>query len=176
MDAAIAGLVGALGGAALGAGGAWGAARIALKAAMYRADRQAASTHEQWLRQIRREVYARFLSQARELVAVMDESMHQDYPWESLSGEFRERVRREVSTGFARVEQTAREMILEAQPSLSGLVEKFLDAADEFQTFMIGEGAELEGSSRMLDRCTRQANEQLRLIVLQARESLQGAI
>ncbi|WP_329576217.1 MULTISPECIES: hypothetical protein [unclassified Streptomyces] len=143
---------------------------------MYQADKQAASTREQWLRQIRREVYARFLSRARELVAVMDESMHQDHPWESLPGEFRARARREVRTGFARVEQTAQEMILEAKPALSGLVDKFLDAADEFQTFMIGEGAELEGSSRGLNRYARLANEQLRLIVLQARESLQGPI
>ncbi|MFC7812981.1 hypothetical protein [Streptomyces olivaceus] len=65
MDATTAGLIGALGGAALGAGGAWFAALIALKGSRYQADRQADSSHQQWLRQIRRETYARYLSKAR---------------------------------------------------------------------------------------------------------------
>ncbi|MER6148248.1 hypothetical protein [Streptomyces hirsutus] len=65
MDAGVAGLVGALGGAALGAGGAWGAAIIALKGARYQADTQAKSAHDQWLRQMRHESYARFTEAAR---------------------------------------------------------------------------------------------------------------
>lgn len=60
----MAGLVGALGGAVLGAGGAWGAALIAFRAARYQADRQADSQHQQWLRQIRRETYSSFLAAA----------------------------------------------------------------------------------------------------------------
>ncbi|MFI8989853.1 hypothetical protein ACIG63_33435 [Streptomyces antimycoticus] len=64
MDATMAGLVGALGGAMLGAGGAWGAAMIAFRAARYQADRQADSQHQQWLRQIRRETYSSFLAAA----------------------------------------------------------------------------------------------------------------
>lgn len=60
----MAGLVGALGGAALGAAGAWGAALIAFRAAKYQADRQSDAQHQQWLRQIRRETYANFLAAA----------------------------------------------------------------------------------------------------------------
>lgn len=62
VDAITAGLVGALGGAVLGAAGAWGAAVIAFRAARYQADRQADAEHQQWLRQIRRETYASFIT------------------------------------------------------------------------------------------------------------------
>lgn len=64
MDAAIAGLIGALGGGALGAAGAWGAAVIAFRGARYQADQQRDGAHDQWLRQVRRETYARFLAAA----------------------------------------------------------------------------------------------------------------
>ncbi|MFF6896090.1 hypothetical protein ACFY8Z_36480 [Streptomyces microflavus] len=64
MDATVAGLVGALGGAVLGAAGAWGAALIAFRAARYQADRQADAQQEQWLRQIRRETYGSFFEAA----------------------------------------------------------------------------------------------------------------
>ncbi|MFI0013698.1 MULTISPECIES: hypothetical protein [Streptomyces] len=64
MDATVAGLVGALGGAALGAAGAWGAALIAFRAARYQADRQADAQQQQWLRQVRRETYKSFLQAA----------------------------------------------------------------------------------------------------------------
>ncbi|WNI27159.1 hypothetical protein [Streptomyces sp. ITFR-16] len=60
MDATVAGLVGALGGAVLGAAGAWGAALIAFRAARYQADRQAEAQQQQWLRQIRRDTYKAF--------------------------------------------------------------------------------------------------------------------
>lgn len=55
----------------LGAGGAWGAALIALRAARYQADRQAESQHEQWLRQVRRETYSTFLDSADRSLNVM---------------------------------------------------------------------------------------------------------
>ncbi|MFE1545828.1 hypothetical protein ACFW61_35970 [Streptomyces microflavus] len=64
MDATVAGLVGALGGAVLGAAGAWGAALIAFRAARYQADRQADAQQQQWLRQVRRETYRSFLEAA----------------------------------------------------------------------------------------------------------------
>lgn len=64
MDAATAGLVGALGGATLGAAGAWGAALIAFRAARYQADRQVQGQQQQWLRQVRRETYGDFLRAA----------------------------------------------------------------------------------------------------------------
>ncbi|MFJ6615041.1 hypothetical protein ACIQPT_32750 [Streptomyces sp. NPDC091289] len=67
MDATVAGLVGALGGAVLGATGAWGAALIAFRAARYQADRQADAQHQQWLRQIRRETYASLITLARRI-------------------------------------------------------------------------------------------------------------
>ncbi|MBT2612393.1 hypothetical protein J7I97_30170, partial [Streptomyces sp. ISL-87] len=46
------------------AGGAWGAAVVAFRAARYQADRQADSQHQQWLRQVRRETYSAFLESA----------------------------------------------------------------------------------------------------------------
>ncbi|MET8516019.1 hypothetical protein [Streptomyces sp. NPDC005077] len=64
MDAGLAGLIGALGGATLGIAGAWGAAFISFGGARYQADKQGQTAHEQWLRQIRREAYAAFLSSA----------------------------------------------------------------------------------------------------------------
>ncbi len=60
MDAAVVGFVGAIGAAALGAVGGWGAARIAVKGATYQADKQASSSCELWLRQVRRDVYRAF--------------------------------------------------------------------------------------------------------------------
>ncbi|MFE0132419.1 hypothetical protein ACFWY6_12730 [Streptomyces sp. NPDC059037] len=65
MDAGIAGLVGALCGGVIGAGGAWGAAVIALRGARYQADKQARSAQEQWLRQLRIDTYAQFVRAAR---------------------------------------------------------------------------------------------------------------
>ncbi|MFI2620548.1 hypothetical protein [Streptomyces sp. NPDC018584] len=83
MDAGLAGLVGALGGATLGAAGAWGAALIAFRGARYQADKQSQSAHDQWLRQIRRETYAAFLGFAqtaadrpRGLVAALSARRH----------------------------------------------------------------------------------------------------
>ncbi|MFE4577311.1 hypothetical protein [Streptomyces chartreusis] len=64
MDAAVAGLVGALGGATLGAVGAWGAALVAFRAAKYQADRQAQAQQQHWLRQVRRDTYGEFLRAA----------------------------------------------------------------------------------------------------------------
>ncbi|MEV0277821.1 hypothetical protein AB0I22_15780 [Streptomyces sp. NPDC050610] len=65
MDAALTGLIGALGGGTIGAGGAWGAAIIAFKGARYQADKQARSAREQWLWQLRREPYAEFVRATR---------------------------------------------------------------------------------------------------------------
>lgn len=77
VDAALAGLIGALGGSALGAGGAWGAARIAFKDARYQADIQAKGAHDQWLRQIRRDAYAQYVKAAKACVrAIVEEQSH----------------------------------------------------------------------------------------------------
>ncbi|MFE0377816.1 hypothetical protein ACFW1M_20030 [Streptomyces inhibens] len=65
MDAGLAGLIGALGGGFIGAAGAWGAALIAFRGARYQADRQGNATHEQWLRQLRRDASLAFISAAR---------------------------------------------------------------------------------------------------------------
>ncbi|MEU6570417.1 hypothetical protein [Streptomyces parvulus] len=61
----MAGLIGALGGGFIGAAGAWGAALIAFKGARYQADRQGNATHEQWLRQLRRDASLAFIDAAR---------------------------------------------------------------------------------------------------------------
>jgi hypothetical protein len=71
VDAEVAGLVGALGGAAVGAAGAWVAAVITFRGARYQADRQRQAAHEQWLRQIRRDAYAEFLLHARTGVSLL---------------------------------------------------------------------------------------------------------
>ncbi|MER5204358.1 hypothetical protein [Streptomyces sp. NPDC002825] len=65
MDAGLAGLIGALGGGVIGAAGASFAALIAFRGARYQADRQSTATHEQWLRQIRRDLYIRFIAAGR---------------------------------------------------------------------------------------------------------------
>ncbi|MFJ9656171.1 hypothetical protein [Streptomyces microflavus] len=75
MDATVAGLVGALGGAVLGAAGAWGAALIAFRAARYQADRQADAQQQQWLRQVRRETYRSFIEAAGVCVTDVNTSM-----------------------------------------------------------------------------------------------------
>jgi hypothetical protein len=67
VDAAIAGLVGALGGGLLGATGAWGAALIAFRGARYQADQQRESARDQWLRQIRRDAYTQFITAAQQI-------------------------------------------------------------------------------------------------------------
>lgn len=67
-------------GALVGAAGAWIAALIAGKAARYQADKQAAAAHEQWLRQLRRDLYAAFLAEARAAVeghlSILSSPMH----------------------------------------------------------------------------------------------------
>ncbi|MCX4856602.1 hypothetical protein [Streptomyces canus] len=88
MDAALVGLVGALGGGVIGAAGAWGAALIAFRAARYQADIQAKSNHEQWLRQVRRDVYVTFLIKARR----------------GLDGPFQEVLDRDQTIGFVGIE------------------------------------------------------------------------
>lgn len=68
MDSATAGLIGALGGGIVGALGAWGAALITVRGTRYQTDVQTKASHDQWLRQIRRDLYAEFLSAARDTV------------------------------------------------------------------------------------------------------------
>ncbi|MFF3359250.1 hypothetical protein ACFYWN_43270 [Streptomyces sp. NPDC002917] len=62
MDPTKAGLIGALGGGALGAAGAWVAALIAFRGSRYQTDAQIKSTHAQWLRQIRRDTYDKYMA------------------------------------------------------------------------------------------------------------------
>ncbi|MEV6121363.1 hypothetical protein AB0M23_12655 [Streptomyces sp. NPDC052077] len=109
MDAGVAGLVGALGGAALGAGGAWGAAIIALKGARYQADTQAKSAHDQWLREMRRESYTRFAEAARAakyLEMIMWEAGGDLSRVQQLAGDMGER-QRNLTTAAADVELIA---------------------------------------------------------------------
>ncbi|MFJ2205958.1 hypothetical protein [Streptomyces microflavus] len=65
MDAGLAGLVGALGGGLIGAAGASVAALVAFRGARYQVDRQTEATREQWLRQIRRDLYIGFITACR---------------------------------------------------------------------------------------------------------------
>ncbi|MFZ4266594.1 hypothetical protein [Streptomyces arboris] len=65
MDAGLAGLIGALGGGLIGAAGASAAALIAFRGARYQVDRQTEATREQWLRQIRRDLYIEYITACR---------------------------------------------------------------------------------------------------------------
>ncbi|WP_097990546.1 hypothetical protein [Streptomyces sp. f51] len=65
MDAGLAGLIGALGGGLIGAAGASAAALIAFRGARYQVNRQTEATREQWLRQIRRDLYIGFITACR---------------------------------------------------------------------------------------------------------------
>ncbi|MFH8663056.1 hypothetical protein [Streptomyces afghaniensis] len=124
MDAAIAGLVGALGGAVVGAGGAWGAARIALKGAMYQADKQASSAYEQWLRQIRREVYTAFLNDARVLADDMgDFTLRAATIDSSVTDDERRDSRERFSSAILRLERKALDMSLESPRDMSALAQ-----------------------------------------------------
>ncbi|MDQ0585783.1 hypothetical protein [Streptomyces rishiriensis] len=122
MDAATAGLVGALGGAIVGAGGAWGAARIALEGAMYQADKQASSAYEQWLRQVRREVCTTFLNEARALVDGMgDLALRASTIDSSVTDEERQGSRERFSSAILRLEKKALDMALESPPDMGAL-------------------------------------------------------
>jgi hypothetical protein len=124
MDAAIAGLVGALGGAVVGAGGAWGAARIALKGAMYQAEKQASSAYEQWLRQIRREVYTTFLNDARVLADDMgDFTLRAATIDSSVTDDERRDSRERFSSAILRLERKALDMSLESPGDMSALAQ-----------------------------------------------------
>lgn len=79
-------------GALVGATGAWIAALIAGRAARYQADTQARTAHEQWLRQIRRDAYASYLSKAQTIVRMLFDLLVS----ENLSPAEREDRRRDV--------------------------------------------------------------------------------
>jgi hypothetical protein len=112
VDAGLAGLIGALGGGFIGAAGAWGAALIAFRGARYQADRQGNATHEQWLRQLRRDASLAFISAARTYSeklkdcsqatsgSVLDAAIEQVHPaWQRLRSTY-EALQLEASDGL----------------------------------------------------------------------------
>ncbi|WP_432165788.1 hypothetical protein [Streptomyces sp. bgisy031] len=131
MDAAKAGLIGALGGALSGglltAVGAWIAARLGLKAARYQADKQAASTHEQWLRVIRRDTYAKYLNTAAEALTRMQ--LVASEAWldgtDPRDPNGRSYMEREALQAIRKVEELTVVTQLEADPTMSTLVRDF---------------------------------------------------
>jgi hypothetical protein len=64
MDAAVAGILGALAGGLLGAGGAIGASVVATRG-------QSKGTHRHWLRTVRRDAYREFLTHAGQLLDIL---------------------------------------------------------------------------------------------------------
>ncbi|MET7906372.1 hypothetical protein ABZS86_34955 [Streptomyces sp. NPDC005355] len=106
----MAGLIGAIGGGFIGAAGAWGAALIAFRGALYQADRQGNATHEQWLRQLRRDASLAFISAARSEKlkdcsqapsgSVLDAAIEQVHPaWQRLRSTY-EALQLEASDGL----------------------------------------------------------------------------
>ncbi|MFE4612680.1 hypothetical protein ACFRK5_30735 [Streptomyces niveus] len=79
MDTGLAGLIGALGGGIIGAAGASVAALITFRGARYQADQQRRATHEQWLRQMRREAYGTFLTHADAVRALCRKGLERIY-------------------------------------------------------------------------------------------------
>ncbi|NEA65369.1 hypothetical protein [Streptomyces sp. SID12488] len=131
MDAALAGLVGALGGGVIGAAGAWGAALIAFRAARYQADTQAKSSHEQWLRQVRRDVYVAFLIKARRaLDGPFQEALDRDQTIGFVgieSGELGTLIA-QCSAAYDEIEEAEAAMALEAPPELVRTARNFMEA------------------------------------------------
>ncbi|MFF2479212.1 hypothetical protein [Streptomyces sp. NPDC058066] len=127
-------------GALVGAGGAWVAALIAGKAARYQADKQAAAAHDQWLRQVRRDVYSAFLAEARSAVRTtfFVASMSYSMPHQSLTAEQEAALEveiRDLLSTFNRrlvtLYDKAEAMKLEATTDLTAKVDLFLKEAQE---------------------------------------------
>ncbi|MEV6408824.1 hypothetical protein AB0M58_38805 [Streptomyces bobili] len=120
MDAAVAGLIGALGGGFLGAAGAWGAALIAFRGARYQADRQGNAAHEQWLRQLRRDASLAFISEARTLIEVISSCLL------SPSGAEFETAAQQVHSTWKRLSTAYKALELEASGDLLQAAEAVL--------------------------------------------------
>ncbi|GAA1275502.1 hypothetical protein GCM10009646_72810 [Streptomyces aureus] len=176
MDAALAGLIGALGGSALGAAGAWGAARIAFRGARYQADTQAKSNHDQWLRQIRRDVYAAFISQAREFLdGPLDRAQRRENRISTMPIHQFEELFRDCNEGAQGLARTAEGLKLEAPPDLVRLVGDFVSSAGAISTCLAvtrGRPPELDPGTSVHGRC-RELQHQLQTIHDLCRASLQ---
>lgn len=115
-------------GALVGAAGAWIAALIAGRASRYQADKQASAAHEQWLRQVRRDLYAEFLGKAREAeraasnayVAVRKSEQGQLIPEDQFN-----ELHLDCTRNSDELSKLAHSMMLEAPKSLSDSVENF---------------------------------------------------
>ncbi|MET8685589.1 hypothetical protein ABZV77_15340 [Streptomyces sp. NPDC004732] len=171
MDAAIAGLIGALGGAALGAGGAWGAAKIALQGAKYQADRTAEAAHAQWLRQLRREAYVQLLGTCR--------GLHRDMTIAMYNRRFMNREEREAET--RRFTETLEELDtammtarLEADETVADLISETLLTFGMFSGYFVGQGEGTDTLDPHLARFEEQMREQLKRTEKYARDSLQA--
>jgi hypothetical protein len=123
MDAAVVGLVGAIGAAALGAVGGWGAARIAVKGATYQADKQASSTCELWLRQVRRDVYHAFLHPARALADEMGEFALRGCTDSSVTDEERREARERFMNGIQHLERKSLDMAVEGASDVTAVAQ-----------------------------------------------------
>ncbi|MFK0121612.1 hypothetical protein [Streptomyces sp. NPDC090994] len=134
-------------GALVGATGAWIAALIAGRAARYQADTQARTAHEQWLRQIRRDAYASYLSKAQTIVRMLFDFLVQ----ENLSPAEREDRRRDVWAAWVPAGEAAQSMAMEAPAEVAELVVQF-GAAFGALTHNERAGAPQE---RLLGECAR---------------------
>ncbi|MFG2540098.1 hypothetical protein ACGFU4_33165 [Streptomyces sp. NPDC048511] len=164
MDAGVAGLIGALGGGVIGAAGASLAALIAFRGARYQADRQAAASHDQWLRQIRREIYLDFIGAAWNFRMKIPSIV-------GGQGRFRRAQFDELVDASRILSEAYRAMQLEAPDALVALARDLTidhQSIDYFEAWEIPDGAELtheqlslivEDSDKVRQRFLRLVNE-----------------
>ncbi|MFE5092445.1 hypothetical protein ACFRCI_19225 [Streptomyces sp. NPDC056638] len=170
MDAGLAGLIGALGGGLIGAAGASVAAWIAFRGARYQVDRQNAAAHEQWLRQIRRDLYIQFAAACRACYEQMRVAVND-------SGEVDDAgVRRWIEAQQA-VTEGYRAMELEAPDPLVRLAELLRSLSDPPWSVM--EAARMGGTLSQqhnvdVEQQLIRYNELVKRFVVECRESLQG--
>ncbi|SCF56939.1 hypothetical protein [Streptomyces sp. Ncost-T10-10d] len=170
MDAGLAGLIGALGGGLIGAAGASIAALIGFRGARYQVDRQTAATHEQWLRQIRRDLYVKFIADCRTCCNQMRDAVND-------AGEVDTAGVQRWAEAAAAVTEAYRSMELEAPDPLVRLAERLRT--------MSGPDSSVREAARTGTTLSHQDNlraeqqlityyELVRLFVVACRESLQG--
>ncbi|MFF3505342.1 hypothetical protein [Streptomyces sp. NPDC003247] len=153
MDAAVAGLVGALGGGFLGAAGAWGAAVIAFRGARYQADRQGETAHEQWLRQIRRDAYTSFITPARTVLEqhLRAYAARRQQDWDEMEAALRpDDAFREMTRAFGAVELEAPTEVTDAAEKLRDYLTLALHRARHWPRTRPGE--DIESQLAALDR------------------------
>ncbi|MFE6683592.1 hypothetical protein [Streptomyces sp. NPDC057729] len=170
MDAGLAGLIGALGGGLIGAAGASLAAWIAFRGARYQVDRQNAAAHEQWLRQIRRDLYIQFTVSCRACYEQMRVAVNDDGQVDAA------KVHLWVEAAEA-VSEAYRAMELEAPDPLVRLTEllRNVSAPDRsvVEAARAGGSLSLQHSLEEEQRLMRYY-ELVKRFVVECRESLQG--